>query len=412
MQAVSKAKREGRLLDAEKLLTAAVQRAEAGSESKERLSLLLNMLANLEFQLHHYSKAIEMARRELAVDRTLTSPMNWRVRFDVQGLGFFCQAAGNDAAAGEIFKQGVELARKDPGPQQSNLFHALRALEANYEHQHLTVDAQAVRNEEIQLCQGQADTQPSPCTYFLTRLYHDQGHAGYAEEMLARAANETPVPQSGFVGYAPKVSALDLLAHQYAQDHLYDKAEAAYRKAIAVVEAASWHPFEAAPQYDNLGTVLEREAKDGEAEAAYLHSFEVREQAPAPYQEIVAWLPYPMLVKLYEKQGRLADAEAIVKRALGDQERVFDANDVRLVHTLKTLAAVQMREGEYSDAAPACARAIKIQEAVYGAESPRSAGTLQTYAAVLRQLGELEKADALDYRANSLQEKTGAPRQR
>ena len=148
------------------------------------------------------------------------------------------------------------------------------------------------------------------------------------------------------------------------------------------------------------------QGRDTEAEAAFKRSFDLRERATGRLREsFIESLGHTPLVSFYEKQGRLSDSEAVLKRALKDQQIALNPNDAALAYTLVQLADVELHEREYSDAEPLCERALKIQEADYGTDNPQLARTLSLYSAVERHLGKIGKADALAVRAAGLRQR-------
>jgi len=401
----SKAMREGRLVDAEKVVRAAIEEEESKSQSSQRLSDLLNQLGYVESQMGHLPKAVEAVQREMAIDRARDGPRSSSVMVDFAKLAQYEEMGGDFADAADAAEQELALARENPGqPDPRNLLRALQDAIRTDTVAHRTAQAQALREEIIQICQSQSNPElvVRPCGQVLSDFYRDGGHTGYAEETLSKQADETRVLR-GDRGYMTKVLTLQTLAHQYEQDKSYDFEAATYRKAIAVVEASAKNPAEAAYLYDILGHALELAAQDEAAEAAYQHALDLLEHATGDSRSAyIGSLTDTPLADFYQRQGRLADAESVLNQVLAEQEKVLDPHDDRLAQTLLKLAQVKSAQGEFPEAEALAQRALAQEEANYGPDSPKLMPALMTCSELARQRREFEKAKALADRANRL----------
>lgn len=411
MEVISKAEQEGRLLDAEKLLTAAVRKAESSSPPDQWLGFLLSRLGRVELQLGRYSDAVTTARRALAVDRTVHGVQLSRVLVDLQNVAYYSYRAGDSVAAEQAVDEGVALARKDPGPQDANLLIALRQATVFDEmHQH-SAKAQAARAESAEICKAQVKPRASICSVVLLDFFSKSGDSGSVQKILSEQAAQGPVDYHGHADYGRQLNALGRLAAHYQQVGNYNLAEATYRKAIAVAENRIPNPLVAPGVYYQYGRLLELEGEDEEAEAAYKRAFDTLEHMQGRFRFVaIERLSETPLVRLYQKDDRTSEAEAILQQALAEQEQVLDPRDAHLARTIVQLAGLEMRQGEYSDAERLCERALKIQEADYGPDNPRLMQTLSLYASVERQLHKTDKADALAARAATLRKKLAGRR--
>ncbi len=415
LAAVFKAEQDGRLLDAEKLLNAAISKAEATRPSHGLLRSLLNELASVENRLRNYPQAVAAEKRALAVDQALGKQAAPETIFDLQELAAYSKFAGDGSTFAQAAEQMLARARQYPGPHNSQLLMALSTVAAADQFEHRVAEAQALGAKEVRICQAQEKPRSDNCASVLAGYYSASGHRAYAERLLSEQATRTPVSAGAnrFGAYWPKVAPLLTLARMYEADRSYDLAAATDRRIIAVIERTTKDPVEAAAFYDGLGRDLELEGRDAEAEAAYQHAFDLRERATGRLRlAFMGSLTKTPLVPFYEKQGRLADAEATLKRALADQRGVLDPHDARHAQALLQLARVKLLEGEAAQAEPLCARALKIQEADFGPHNRRLLLTLRTCAAVERQLGKTDQAEALATRATALRQKTLPPSRR
>lgn len=403
-EAFSKAMGEGRLVDAENLVNAAIEE-ESKSQSSQRMRDLLEQLGNVESQMGHFAKAVEAVNRAMAIDREQSGPRSTRVMLDFRELAFYSGMQGDYAASFHAAEQELALARENPGqPDPRYLLMALEDAARAAELEKHTDQAQALREETLRICQEQPHPElvVHPCASLLADANRKNGNIAYGEETLSKQAGATPV-YGGTAGYWPKVLTLITLAHQYEKDHSYELEEATDRQAIAVVEAAEKNPVEAASSYDSLGHALELEARDDDAEAAYQHAFDLREHATgdsrSAYIESLTDTPLPAL---YRKEGRVSDAETVLKRVLADQEQALDARDDRLPQTLLKLAEVKSMQSETSEAEALAERALSLQESNFGPDSPKLIPTLMACSEFARQMREFDKAKALAARAERL----------
>lgn len=414
MDAIATAEREGRLLDAERLLNDAIARSEKKAASSSHLGVLLNELAHVENRLHDYKQAVALEKRAVAEDQALGPEAIPRVMLDLQELGAYAKFSGDCATFTEAATEELALAHRHPGPQDNQLLRALSTLAAAYHCGGHDADARKLQAERVRICAAQPEPHSASCVSILAKYYRDTGHPSYAEKLLSQLAARTPDASPGFLpgsSELPKVFNLQALARTYEADHLYDQAVATDRQMIAVIQRTTKDPVQAAAFYDSLGRDLQMQGKDDEAETAFKRSFDLREHATGRGREQwIESLSEAPLVSLCVKQGRLSDAEAILKRALADQQEALNPDDDALASTLVRLAEVELRESEYSEAEALCERALKIQEADYGPDSPQLTQTLRLYARVERRLHKMNKADALAARAAVLQQKLAGRR--
>jgi tetratricopeptide (TPR) repeat protein len=408
LRPILKAEHEGRLVDAEKLLQAAIQDAETQSPASPRLCLLLNHLAAIDEHVGRHADAIAVAKRLVDMDEKLYGEESPNVAKDLSNLGIYYQTAGDEAAAGQAFERALAVARKNPGEE---LLLVIGNLSAYYRTHHRTADAKLLLTEAVEFCDAHPGPHVPTCSDFRTRLaniYRSEGHSGYGEEIVSRDAAQT-------VGEVPdwftQVSALNALAQQYEQDESYDLAESTYRQAIALIEKTPQFkedPAASASEFLRLGRLFEQEGLSGQAEDAYKRGLDSEEAAARPAHPGHAECLFGFLVPLaglYRKQGRVSELEPILQQALALQGRVLGPDHIKMADTLLELASVYQEEEKYPDAGPLYRRALEIQEKNIGPDSPLLLTTLDGYAAVLQQSGDSDKAQAVAARASALRQK-------
>ncbi|HMD99609.1 MAG TPA: tetratricopeptide repeat protein [Terriglobia bacterium] len=174
-----------------------------------------------------------------------------------------------------------------------------------------------------------------------------------------------------------------LAAAEYGQGH-YPAAESALRKAGAV---HSDDPL----ILNDLGVVLDAEAKYGEAEPLLKRTLAIDQKALGPEHPNVA-TNLNSLATLYYKQGEYAEAEPLIKGALAIDKKALGPEHPGVARDLNNLAVLYHDQGRYSEAEPLYQRALAIDEKALGPEHPRVAATAESSAAVLRKLGRESEA--------------------
>ena len=115
------------------------------------------------------------------------------------------------------------------------------------------------------------------------------------------------------------------------------------------------------------------------------------------------------LGELYRRQGRLADAEHMFKRALAVKE-VLGPEHPDVATGLNNLAQVYIAQGRLAAAVPLLERSLAIQEKVMAGEHPALVRTMTTLAQVYRSVGRDNDAFVLEVRAKLLRD--AAPSER
>jgi Tetratricopeptide repeat len=414
MAAIQQAIRDEKLVDAQKLLSAAIRKAESTPGSEKRLSLLFNLLASVDMAQSAYEDAIAAGKRTLALDKKLFGPESTKVGRDLNNLAMFRRASGKaseGAAAEQDYQQALAIARQDPGPHSELLMMVANNLAMYYLRQHRAADAESVINEALLKCQANPAADQPKCRSLhnlLADVYRAEGHANAAVGMsfdaaAADATSQRPWPE--------KLRDLETLARQYEQDKSYNLAETTYRQALELAKANTTPDDpDALPDVMNaLGNVLVEEGQNSSGEDLFKQALSLQEQTILGRKnKFPLWLDFDYLAGLYRAEGRLADIEPIMQHGISVQEQASGSGSEALTESLLALARVYNEEKKYSDAEPISERALKIKETDYGPESPQLVGAMETYAEALRGLGKTEQAGELIERAAAIHNKYAA----
>ncbi len=408
LSAEAQAERDGRLVDAENILRAAILDTEQREPESARLAVLLNRLASVYRRKGHYADATLAAERALEIDRKAFGAESLRVAMDLNNLSAYYDLQGKTAKRGEVLKQALDLARKDPGSEAHILLLVLYNLSALYTEQQYPARAIPLLEEAVQVCEAQPEARLPSCAEIRGSLAFAYQRAGRAEDADRIASDTVERGQSSSRAWHDDVVNLEVLARQYEQNHADDLAEATYQKAIAMIEKSlgADDPTYLPGELQQLGDLLEREGRNPEAEQLFKRALELRERAVEPRQALrAAYLPYHRLVGLYRTEGRLGEMESTLRRVLELQEKMLGPQHAALVETLLALADVYKEEEKYADADPLYQRALEIQEQNVGADTRQILGALGRYAYLLRKMNEPTRAQAIEARAQALRDK-------
>jgi hypothetical protein len=395
--AVSQAMREGRITDAEKLLTDAIRELEQSDPRSLRLADYLKRLSMFLERRGRHTEALALSERASEIERNAYGPSDLRLVPELTTQAWRTQAAGDNRQAEQLLNQALEIVHANATKLNSGFNIDLAAVVygsfANfYISEHRWVDAEKMMQEEAKLC----------------NFYQEPYRAGYAncgslDERLAqvyraegRTVDAERLPQDDV---PPELGALNRVAEEYQNDGLYPSAEETYGRAIAVAEK-----IEADPQnrygglivreMNSLGQLFEKEGFNDRAERTYVSALEVNEKLAGPQRGHTAYavlLDPHYLLELYRKDGRLKDAEPLLQRVLEIQEKSLGERHGAVVQTLLTLAGVYEEEGKsneakYAPALPLYERALAIQQVNLGADHPELLGLLGQYANLLLKL--------------------------
>ena len=214
------------------------------------------------------------------------------------------------------------------------------------------------------------------------------------------AAAVPPTPATGLGGSSPvppvnggiPVSDLDAaerlsaLGERYIEEHALADAEAAFRGALAIAEAALG-PTD--PQLSGSMTALadvrsERQDFAG-AEILYRRALAVVETAYGAEDPRIAG-PLGNLAGLYLRWERWDDAAALYLRLAGVFERLLGANDFHVAMTLKRVADAHAARGRYAEADELYGKVLVILAPWLGSDNALVHEVLSQRAHARRQL--------------------------
>ncbi len=192
------------------------------------------------------------------------------------------------------------------------------------------------------------------------------------------------------------VRAAILLGVIYMNQMRVDDAEAAYRRALDLIErhSNSVTPRLAALLRNNLANLYRHQGWHDEAEPLLLAQVEALEADPSEAGEMLM-AAYHNLGELYSDRGEFDRAENYFNRALERNLKVHGQADATVAFNLTSLGNVYMRADRFVDAAACYEEALGIKRASTGLADRSVANTLVMYSHCRRALGDYDEAITL-----------------
>lgn len=402
--AVTQAVRDGRIADAEKLLADAIRGLEENDPQSPRLASYLKLLSGFIDRRGGQTEAMALLERAYEIDLNAYGPSDMRLTNDLTNMASYALVAGDIREAEQRMSQALEIVRSNMSNLRSRsnvdlaagVFGSLANL---YITQKRWVDAERMMQEESKLC----DLFEEPYREGYALCGTLQGRLAEVYRAEGRTTDAQQVPQD--TGGPSELAALNKIAEKYEADGLYPSAEETYNRAIALAEKMEADPQNRygglmVSEMNSLGQLFEKEGFKDRAERTYLSALEVDEKLAGPqrgHTHYAESLNAGYLVELYRREGRLKDAESLLQRVRGIQEKSLGERHRAVFQTIMTLAGIYEEEGgkdqsAYAQALPLYEHAVAIQEVNLGPDHPDLLWPLGKYAEVLQRLHEDTKA--------------------
>ncbi len=182
------------------------------------------------------------------------------------------------------------------------------------------------------------------------------------------------------------------------------EAEAYYRRSLRLAESnPGLDPGDLALLLDNLSALLMEMGRGREAEELLRRSLKIQATKAGDLTSATA---KSHLAGLLASEGRLTEAEAIMRDVVALNEMVLGPRHPTLAITLNNLGRIYAREGKDADAEETLHRAISIKEHSLGRNHPSLAANLEALATVYLRQAKYALAEALYIRAVRLVEQS------
>jgi tetratricopeptide (TPR) repeat protein len=332
--------------------TQAIDAYKKALEMNPNSPVVMEHLAEIYAKSQRIHDAVIEAQASLKIDPDNVDAHKLLARIYVRTLGDVNAGDVQRENLGKAIEQFQDILKLEPDDLYSALWLARLY---RFENQH--ADAEKVLRGILQ-----RDADNGPALEQLSQILMDEGRSQEAIQLLSDAANDSASPD-----------VLDLLGDAYNQAHQYDKAEDAYRKAIAQDPDDPGH-------LHGLATALMAQNKYAEALEIFKKLTEIE---PTTGDNFVR------MAELYRRLGKFDQAEAAIVRA----KQLSPGN----LEVLVNEALLYDDEGRYEDA-------IKVlSDAIGGVRSQSSTdGNPNVLSILYEQLGHsyrLAGNDALAIRA-------------
>ena len=154
---------------------------------------------------------------------------------------------------------------------------------------------------------------------------------------------------------------------------------------------------------NNLAQIYGSQGRDAEAEPLLKRAIAILDKGGLDSVEIAPALNN--LAALYQRQERYADAEPLFKRALAIRERSLGASHPDVGQSLNNLATLYEKLGRHADSEPLFKRALAIYQKAAGPEHPAVATLLNNIGQVEKVEGRYADAEPLIKRSLAIREK-------
>jgi tetratricopeptide (TPR) repeat protein/CHAT domain-containing protein len=162
--------------------------------------------------------------------------------------------------------------------------------------------------------------------------------------------------------------------------------------------------FEVGASYNNLARLYQDQGRYAEAEPFYRRSLTIRERALGRQHSDVG-VSLNNLAELYRNQGRYAEAEPLYQRSLTIIEKVRGPEHPDVGTLLDNLAELYRNQGRYAEAEPLYQRSLTISERALGREHPNVGVSLNNLAGLYWEQGRYAEAESLFRRSLPILEK-------
>ena len=400
-----KAQQEGRIADAQKILSDEIHAIEQTQPNSPELVPYLNLLATISHMKRENTDANAIYKRVLEIDRSAFGPGDSRSLRDLVNLASTLGPEKSEEKE-QLLKQALELANQNPKLNPDMMAGILSNLAGFYQTQQRWHEAEPLAEQGMKICASMQ--MPGTCEYLqyiLAEVYRGEGRTVEAGRVDARNMD---------ADFPPELDALNKSAQRYENDGLNAQAEFAYRQAAAWIEA---HPLWTGGriptdlkgmlpmEYNGIGNALEKQGRNDLAEEAFKKAISSEEERTSDNQISLRSFSFWGLMDLYRKEGRLNELEPLVQRGLALQEKTVGESSTKVAQTLVMFGNLYIDEGKYSQAKPLYERAMKIDETNFGLYARESLSTLHSYVDLLLKMHEDAKAEEFQARIKEIESK-------
>jgi tetratricopeptide (TPR) repeat protein/CHAT domain-containing protein len=359
-----------------------------------------SFLATLYYRSEKYDDAIAWQNKALTSLQNAKSPDIRTIGVATNNLGLFMKGGEKYKEAIEKFQASIEMLVK--AKDRANEAIARHNLGNTYEADGQYPAAQEAYRQAVIILQELHDKANEADTLLdLAGVLARQRQTGPALDTYRSAlAIESELNDRGMQAYA-----LNGIGDLYKTANQYDQATETYLKAVAIREDLYPNSNGLAETFTNLADVYKAQGKYADAEAPLRRALEIREKNAGANGDAVV-LALNNLAAVLNSEGKFPEAEPLFRRAISIQEKKLGADNPKLAGPLSNLASLYADQGQYAEAGPLYRAALKLLSAATEANRSQIVDLLNGLSAVYRAEGRyLDAARSLS-QAIAIEEKT------
>jgi tetratricopeptide (TPR) repeat protein len=367
-------------------------------ENKQQAAMLGFVLLDLgraQGQLGRFPDAeAALLRSRDVLDRFLAEgdPQRISVRIEIGGLASGQERFGD---AEQAYQSALEIEPKLSRPATGWRSSLLAYLGMVYREQGRYPEAEQLLSEAVKLDEAGGNERSQFVGLRLIELasvFRRENRYVEAEAALLRALTLEP-PE------LDRASALNSLGVIYTTTDRYERAETVLQEALAIrSKKLAANNFFIAETIGNLATIDTWRGQYAEAEAKMRHVLDLIE-ALDQSRFTNAALYSSLLAQTLVSEGKLDEADTLIRRALGLFQQRLGPTHPRFGGALKTLASIEALRGQDRDAEDHYRQALAIDEKAIGPQSTAVAGDLMNLVPLLKRAGKRRDAKAAIDRA-------------
>lgn len=410
----------------------ALKEAEKFRPNDPRLADSREWLGATYIEQRKFKEGEQLFRQALAIRDAIVPPNDEDIIKNLCSLGAAVAHQGKYDTAAPIFQRAIDLMTKKYGENDPRVTLGLFNLGSLYLHTGDYAKAEPLLRKCIEILEKSGGTDNRNISHALVALgevYIKQAKYDKAEPLLIRAVDitERSFPNSHYLA-----SALNTLANLYLEqvlremkregievepdkltkikvvttrDLLCEKAEALYKRSLAVEQAATGPKSQpVARTYNNLGVLAAKRGNFTNAAKYYNQALAIFESESGKQEDVSFALIN--LGEVYRKQHDYAAGEIALNRALA----ILDHGDKfpyhpNLAACLTDLASIYADQKKYTEAETFQLRALAVDEKMLGKTSPNLCNSFDNLAAFYAKSGRQKEAEAMLKKSMAIREK-------
>jgi tetratricopeptide (TPR) repeat protein len=368
----------------------AISRFDEGKQENRTLGFALLTLGRTQRTLDRLAEAeASLIRARDVLDRVLSEddPQRLNARNEIGSLWIDQERFGE---AEQIYQSALELEPKLARPATGWRSSVLAFLALVYREQARYADAERLILEAVKLDEAGGNERKPFLGQRLTELasiLRRKNRYADAEVVLSRALTlEQPE--------LDRAATLNALGVVYTTTDQNEKAETVLEEALAIrTKALPANSFFTVETIGNLAAVDSSRGHYADAEVKLRHVLEVIDASILSRSSSAA-LYSSLLSQTLVSEGKLDEAEALIRRSLDLYRQRLGADHPRFGGALKTLASIEQLRGRDRDAEDHYRQALAIDEKTIGPQSPAVAADLLSLVPLLKRTGRQQDAKA------------------